>query len=159
MDLKLLGIFLLLAVAAYAAPSTEVEETEAEALDELMEDDSEDLAADFGLDEEDPRRRKSKKMPYFSKGKYCVCSKKRQRGDEAEVSEEDVEDHIDDVADNVENALADPRRRCRPSKKTLQKALRRLVGPFFRPETLGCYCTRNKAVVRLVLLVYPCNGI
>ncbi|XP_065067257.1 nucleolin-like [Rhopilema esculentum] len=157
MDLKFLGIFLLLAVAAYAAPSMEVEESEdpveADALEDVMEDDSEeDLAADFELDEEDPRRRKSMKRPYFSKGKYCVCSKKQKKGDEAEVTEEDVEDHIDDVAENVENALADPRkrRRRRPSKKNWKLALRKLVSPFFRAETLGCYCTRNRAVVRLL---------
>ena len=123
------------------------------ALDDVMEEDSEDdLAAEFELDEEDPRRRKSMKRPYFSKGKYCVCSKKRQSGDEAEVTEEDVEDHIDDVAENVENALADPRkrRRRRPSKKNWKLALRKLVSPFFRAETLGCYCTRNRAVVRWV---------
>ena len=57
------------------------------ALDDVMEEDSEDdLAAEFELDEEGPRRRKSMKRPYFSKGKYCVCSKKRQNGDEAEVT-------------------------------------------------------------------------
>ena len=122
-----------------------------------MDDDDEDLSDDLALDEEDARggrRRRAKKVPYFSKGKYCVCSKERQsKGDEAEdIAEEDVQDHIDDVAENVENALADPRkrRRPRPSKKNWKLALRKLVSPFFKAETLGCYCTRNKAVVRLV---------
>ncbi|XP_065067255.1 uncharacterized protein LOC135692853 isoform X1 [Rhopilema esculentum] len=160
MDLKFLGILLLLAVAAYADPSAEIEEIEDpvendEALDDVMDDDDEDLSDDLAFDEEDLRgrlRRKAKKVPYFSKGKYCVCSKQKQsKEDETEdIAEKDVQDHIDDVAEDVENAINKPRKRLRPSKKHWKLALRKLVYPFFKAETLGCFCTRNRAVVRLL---------
>ena len=107
-------------------------------------------------DEEDARRRRRRKKPkqvFFSKGEYCACNKRRGRGDEPEfdVEEDQMDVEIDTMAGNVEDALADPRRKKRGrkwSKKQWAAALRALVARFFRSRTLKCYCTRNRNVVR-----------
>ena len=110
----------------------------------MYDDDNSDegLSAinDLMLDTKKPMRR-----PYFSKGKYCVCKKlRRPKGDEPEITEKDVDDHIKEVADKVDDSMAGIK------LKSKRNALRKIVRSFFHRETLSCYCTYKRPIVRLV---------
>ncbi|XP_065067251.1 uncharacterized protein LOC135692851 [Rhopilema esculentum] len=153
MDLKFLAAFLLLAVTVYAIPfeSNDPFETEApvEAID-ADDNSDEGLSAinDLMRDTEKSvkkKRPRGMRRPYFSKGKYCVCKKlRRPKGDEPEITEKDVDDHIKEMAEKVDDSMAGIK------LKSKGNALRKIVRSFFHRETLSCYCTYKRPIVRLM---------
>jgi len=163
MGLKFLSLLFLLAAAAYAAPAYDEEELDdpftAEEIDDAMDDESdvEDPLEDVYDEEEDPARRKKKKkkkyVPLFGAHAYCTCrrlkKKPKKAGDveEDESSQDAVSDHIERIASDA--ALSDPKKSKKKAKK-FAAFLKKLVGPYFASVNLHCYCTKNKAVIRLL---------
>merc|ERR1711976_92656 len=143
------------------ADPTELDE---DSLDDLTEDDEED--EDAIDEEEDPKKKGKKKRrscpavlkgkkgfrPLIGYGQYCVCKAppRAKKGDEAEISE-------DDVADHVENLAEDPKRRKKLSKKQKAKLFHKLIKGSFRRSDKCCYCTYNKKMVRLLAFLHKAH--
>eukprot|EP00794_Sanderia_malayensis_P009180 gene9180-10154_t len=153
MALKLLGIFFLLVAAVYAAPSVKNEVDESyemdeadEVLDDPIEEDPEEIEQDE--DDEDELEEDAKSKPkshaLFGYHSFCVCKKaaKPPAGDsehrDEEMSMQDVEEHV--------AALSD----ASSKKKKFKNFLDNLVKPFLAKAKLGCFCTSNRAVIRLM---------
>ena len=121
------------------------------ALDALIED--EDEEEDEGVvDDAESKDAAKKTCPAVLKGKgfrqligygqYCVCkaAQSSMKGDETEISEDDVAAHVESLAE-------DPKKLSKAQKK---KLFDNLIKGAFRRADKCCYCTFNKRVVRYV---------
>eukprot|EP00794_Sanderia_malayensis_P020597 gene20597-22628_t len=156
MALKLLGIVFLLVAAIYAAPSSKnevepFEMDEAEALDDPMEEDPEEIEQDEDDEDEleEDAKSKSKYRQLFGNHLYCLCKKpaKPAAGDsehrDEEMSMQDVEEHVAALSDAASS-------KGKMTKKKFNSYIKKLVNPFFARTKLDCFCSKNKAVVRLM---------
>ena len=174
MGLKLIAILFLVVGAIYAAPAVDDEledtqdeeladptELDEESLDALTEEDDEEDQDEDAMDEEDPKKKKPKRKscpavlkgkkgfrPLVGFGQYCVCkAPSKAKGDEAEISEDDVEEHVESLAE-------DPKRKKKLSKKQKAKLFHNLIKNFFRRSDKCCYCVYNRRVVRLLVYLH-----
>merc|ERR1712071_138853 len=158
MGLKFVSILFLLVAAIYAAPAVEDEaddkmmdptQLDEESLDALMEDDDE---------KEDPKMNvepAKRTCPAVLKGKgfrqligygqYCVCKAPQmsKKGDETEISEDDVTKHVESLA-------KDPKGYKKLTKQQKGKLFRDLTKGYFARSDKCCYCTYKKELVRLM---------
>lgn len=150
-------------------------ELDEESLDALTEDDDEEDEQEQdedALDEEDPKRKPAKKAakkcPAVLKGKrgframigygaYCWCKgqSRPKMGDETEISEDDVAEHVENLAEDPKRKL--PKRK-RLTKKQKAKLFHGLVKNFFRRSDQCCYCTYNRKAVRLFAFLHKARA-
>eukprot|EP00795_Rhopilema_esculentum_P002356 gene2356-17995_t len=147
MDLKFVGIVLLLAAAVYTAhvqkdKEEDPEEAAFEDFDKEDEVDQENISK-FAKDAVN----KADMDQFFSvRNRYCTCKVPLVLGDEPEESRDQVRERINSFADEAQYASA----------KENPEVLIKFVQPYFKAVSLKCHCTANEPVVRSVeeILIY-----
>ncbi|XP_065067263.1 uncharacterized protein LOC135692858 isoform X1 [Rhopilema esculentum] len=144
MDLKFVGILLLLAAAVYTAhvQKDKEEDPEEAAFEDFDEEDE--------VDQENISKRKDAvnrvDMGQFVSGRnrFCTCKVPHVLGDEPEESRDQSRERINSFADEAQYDRA----------KENPEVLIKLVKPYFKTMSLKCHCTANKPVVRLLEFVH-----
>ncbi|XP_065067262.1 uncharacterized protein LOC135692856 isoform X2 [Rhopilema esculentum] len=144
MDLKFVGIVLLLAAAVYTAHvQKDKEEDPEEAFEDFDKEDEVDQEniSKFAKDAVN----KADMDQFFSvRNRYCTCKVPLVLGDEPEESRDQVRERINSFADEAQYASA----------KENPEVLIKFVQPYFKAVSLKCHCTANEPVVRLLEFVH-----
>ncbi len=158
--LNSLHSFYILSISLHSFCLVEISDS----FEDPEEDEGNEISAEDDDDEEeDPRKKKGKskskgkkKRKYhalWNKKGFCVCkvNPKKKKGDEMFNDDEPMMDQSDFEEGLME---LDPSKASNRALSAVEKAKKqakefhKLVSPFFHQKNLGCYCTKDRYVLK-----------
>ena len=98
-------------------------------------------------------KKKPKYTPLFGKGLYCVC-KQGANNPKPKPSKSD-EISMDEVTNEIaQNAVSKMKLKKHSNLKKVMALMTKVIGKYFLSMNLGCYCTKNKLVLKMLTYIH-----